>query len=219
MTGIQNFIEYADDFIGHSLLAATQSHDAWLIADTSSAGTPTYVRGGVGGAATLTLDTQAEAENVCLYHGDDLNFDIDDIDHIEVRVKQEQATIDSTSQISFGLASARNDDIDLIAHAALFRLVGSNAIVVETDDAVLNNDDVATAEVLTSSYRKFVISFASGVKDVRFFVDGARVAASTTFDMSNYTGALQPLLQIQKTSDTNGDGVSIDYVKIVSRRS
>ena len=219
MAGIQDFIEYDDDFLGHGLLATTQAHDDWLIAETSAAGTPTFVRGGVAGQVTLTMDTTAEVENVCLYQGDTLNFDIDDIDHIELSVKQGQATIDSTSQIAFGLVSARNDDIDTIAHAALFRLVGTNDLVVETDDAVLNLDDVATGQSLANAFKKFVISFASGTKDVRFFVDGSRVSASTTFDMSSYTGALQPFLQLQKTSDTNGDAVSIDYVRIVSRRA
>ena len=219
MAGMQDFINYEDDFCGHGLLSSSQSDDAWLIADTSAAGTPTYVRGGIGGEATLTLASTSEVENVCLYHGDDLNFDIDNVDHIELRVKQGQATIDSATSIAFGLASARNDDPDSITAAALFRLIGSNSVVVESDDGTNNNDDKSTGVSLSNAYKKFVISFASGTDDVRFFIDGSRVAASTKFDMSNYSAGLQPLLQIQKTADTNTDAVVLDYVKIVARRS
>jgi len=54
---------------------------------------------------------------------------------------------------------------------------------------------------------------------VKFYVDGVRVAASTTFDMSGYTAGLQPYVQIQKTADANTDSVTIDYVKIEGKRS
>ena len=91
-------------------------------------------------------------------------------------------------------------------------------MVVESDDGTVDNDDVATGQSLVNAYKKFVISFAAGKSDVRFYVDGVRVAASTTFDMSNYSGGLQPLIQLQKTADANTDSVVIDYVKVISRR-
>ena len=78
---------------------------------------------------------------------------------------------------------------------------------------------MATGATLGSTYKRFVIDFAGGKSDVKFYVDGARVAASTTFDMSNYSAGFQPYVQIQKTADTNTDSVVIDYIKIVSKRS
>jgi hypothetical protein len=53
---------------------------------------------------------------------------------------------------------------------------------------------------------------------VRFFIDGQRVATATTFDMSNYSGGLQPIIQLQKAANVNADACTIDYVKIVGRR-
>lgn len=219
MAGIQDRIEFRDDFLGAGLLSATPSHDSWLIADTSAAGAPTFTRGGVNGLATLTLESTAEVQNVCLYMADNLNFDIDLIDHIEVSLAVGQAANDSATQIAWGLASARNDAIDSIADAALFRCVGDNLIVVETDDGTVNNDDVATGTSAGVAQQKYVISFANGKSDVRFFVGGEAVSRDTTFDMSNYSGAMQPYFQIQKTSDTNTDAVVVDYVKVVSRRA
>lgn len=223
MAGIQDFVCFEDDFLGARTLSAAGSEgQIWEITDTSAAGTPTYTIGGINGEATLAFDTQAEAQNVCMAFEDDLNFKIDHIDHIEMRVKMGQAAVDATTMFACGLASARNDAIDSIAAAALFRVVGADsttALVVETDDTANNNDDVATGTTLINAYKKLVISFASGKADVRFYVDGARVAASTTFDMSNYSDGLQPYFQIQKTSDANANSVVIDYVRVQSRRS
>lgn len=220
MAGIQDFLEFCEDFVGpQTLTASPAGSDVWDIADTSSSGTPTYTVGGINGEATLAFDNTSEIQNVCLFMSDVLNFDIDTVQRIELRVKQGQATIDSASSIAFGLASARNDAIDSIAAHASFRLIGSNAVVVETDDGTNDNDDVATGQSLTNAYKRFVIDFTGGTSNVKFYIDGNRVASATTFDMSNYTSGLQPYVQLQKTADTNTDSVVIDYIKIVSKRA
>lgn len=219
MSGTQDFVKFCEDFLGsQSLTASPAGSDIWDIADTSSAGTPTYTVGGTNGEATLAFDSQAEVQNVCLYMSDRLNFDIDLIQSIEMRVKT-VATLDSATSLAFGLASARADAIDSIAAHASFRLIGDNTLVVETDDAVTDNDDVATGQTLVATYKKFVIDFTGGKSDVKFYVDGKRVAASTTFDMSGYSSGLQPYVQIQKTADANTDSVVVDYIEVVCKRA
>ena len=143
----------------------------------------------------------------------------------EFRIKMNQAALDATSQVAFGLTGDRNDTIDSIAQAAIFRVVGADsttAVVVESDDGTNNNDDVATGQTLINAYKTFKIDFSQGTSDVRFMMDDAnglrRVATGTTFDMSNYTGSLQPFVQIQKTADTNTDGLTIDYIKVWGKR-
>ena len=217
---------YHDDFLGHGELPSSQSASDWLVDDTSSSGTPTYTKGGIGGEATLALASTAEVENVCLHHGDDLNFDIDSLKRVEFRIKMGQAAMDTASQVAFGMCSARNDAIDSIAEQACFRVIGADdttAVVCESDDGSNNNDDVATNQVLADSYKRFVIDFAGGKSDVKFYMDNgdgalSRVASGTTFNMSNYSAGLQPFVQIQKTSDTNTDSVVIDYIHIESNR-
>lgn len=229
MSGIQDFWEWVEDFFGGGTLGTSASEgDALVITDTSSAGTPTYVRvdGSATGEVAIDMDTQAEVQNVCLSFGDKLCFDIDNIKCAEFRVKANQAALDATSQLAFGLTGDRNDAIDSIAQAALFRVVGADsttAVVVESDDGTNNNDDVATGQTLVASYKTFRIDFSQGKSDVRFYMDDGngtmkRVAASTTFDMSSYAGSLQPLVQIQKTSDANANGVTLDYVKVWGTR-
>ncbi|HWB13336.1 MAG TPA: hypothetical protein VG826_29190 [Pirellulales bacterium] len=223
----KNFWEFADDFLGHRVYSATAGSNvghSWLIKDTSAAGTPTYasVSPSASGEVKLAFDNTAEAQILTLYQNDVLQFDIDDILELTWRVKLGVTTINANTTLVFGIASAENDTMDSVAEAAWFKMDGGNStslVVVETDDNVTNNDDIATGKSLSSSYKDFVISFAAGKKDVKFFIDGQPVATSTTFDMSQYTGSFQLYLQVQKGANAETDSVVIDYVEIKGRRA
>lgn len=224
---MRGYWEFEDHFFGartYSSTAASNVGHGYLIADTSESGTPTYaaVDGSASGEIAVDLASTSEVENVCLYQGDTLQYSIDRIVEFEALVKLNQSSLDATSQFAIGLTGDRNDAIDSIAQAALFRVVGSddvNAIVVETDDGTTDNDDVATGVSLTDSYAHLLISFALGKNDVRFFINGRPVAADVTFDMSAYSGSLQLFAQIQKTSDDNTDGFTLDYWRVRGRES
>lgn len=220
MAGIQDFQEYVDDFFGTSATLPVSADPAtpWLIVDTSAAGAPTYTR--AASVATLTLASTNEVENVCLAHGDGLSFDIDDLLRVEMRVRLGVAMTTGT-ELVFGVGSARNDTTDSVAANAWFKMVGANsttAVYVESDDSVRDNDDVVTGQTLGTTFKRFVIDF-SNKRDVKFYVNGNRVAAATTFDMSSYSAGLQPIIQIQKAANTNVNSVIVDYVRIVARRS
>lgn len=220
MSGIQDFQEFCDDFNGTVAALPTSADPGtpWLIDDTSSAGAPTYTTG--TSTAVLTLAATSEVENVCLHFGDALDFDIDDLIRVEMRVKVSGCT--SGTELVFGVGSARADTSDSVAANAWFKMVGATsttAVVVESDDAVRDNDDVATGQTLSTTYKRFVIDFSGGKSDVKFYINGIRVAASTTFDMSSYSSGLQPIVQIQKAANTNVDAVTVDYIKVVARRA
>jgi hypothetical protein len=219
MAGIQDFQEYVDDFFGTSATFPTSADPAtpWLVVDTSSAGSPTYVRNASN--AVLTLASTSEVENVCLAHGDALSFDIDDLLSAEFRVKVTGCTSGTT--ISWGMASARNDTPASMTALALFTMTGATSttdVTVETDDNVTDTAPVSTATALATVFKRFVIDF-SNKSDIKFYIDGNRVARSTTFTMAGYTSGLQPFIQIQKTSSANVDAVTVDYVKIVAKRT
>ena len=234
MAGLQNKWTWEEDFIGGGAFNATSGTadvSPWVHTETSAAGTPTITRLDHGeatgtfapGVAELAFDSTSEVQNVCLSFGDKLCFDIDNVQGIQFRVQQGQATVDSATSMAWGITGDRNDAIDSIAVAALFRIIGSNTVVVETDDGTNNNDDVSTGGlVLANSWKRFYIDLQNSA-DVRFFMDDSndsltRVAATTTFDMSNHTGGLQPFIQIQKTADTNTDTIEIDYVQVFYKR-
>jgi len=227
MAGLKDYVIFEEDFLGPMTLTASPSNgDRWDIADTSSAGTPTYTVGGINGEATLAFDNTSEVQNVCLFQSDVLNYDIDLLQSIEFRVKMGQATADSATSLAFGLCSARNDAIDSLAAHASFRVIGASsttAVYLESDDGVTDKDDIASGQSLVNAYKRFVIDFSGGKSDVKFYMEDAngglvRVGASTTFDMSGYTAGLQPYVQLQKTADTTTDSVVVDYVRIESKR-
>lgn len=237
MAGIQDYWEFVDDFIGAGTFVSTAGLDPWVITDTSAAGTPTYTRLDHGetsgafrpGVAQLAFDSQVEAQNVCLSFGDKLAFDINALQGFECGLKfvgETGSAKDAATTMAWGVTGDRNDTIDSIAVAAIFRLAAgtaSQAVVVETDDTVTNNDDTATDFTLTdNTWSKFRIDF-SDLKSVKFYAGLARgtmkrLATTTTFDMSGYAAGLQPFFQIQKTSDANVDKVQIDYVKVWGKR-
>jgi hypothetical protein len=220
MAGIQDFMPYVDDFIGTSATFPTSADPAtpWLIVDASAAGTPTYVR--AASEATLTLAATSEVENLCLAHGDSLAFDIDLIQSIEMRVKL-TAVFTTGSELVFGLGSARSDTTDSVAANAWFKMVGANSttlVYCETDDGTRDVDDISSGQTLGTTYKKFLIDFTGGKSNVKFYIDGIRVAASQTFDMSGYSSGLQPIIQLQKAANTNVNAVVIDYVDIICKR-
>lgn len=219
MAGIQDFQEYVDDFFGTSATFPTSADPAtpWLVADTSAAGTPTYVRNASN--AVLTLAATSEVENVCLHHGDALSFDIDDLLCAEFRIKVTGCTTGTT--ITWGMASARNDTPSSMTALALFQMVGATSttdVTVETDDNVTDTAPVSSATALATTFKRFVIDFQNK-SDIKFYIDGNRVARATTFTMAGYTSGLQPFIQIQKAANTNVDAITVDYVKVTAKRA
>lgn len=203
----------------------------WCSKITKTAGSPTIAAVN-GGAMELALDSTAEVQNLCLYQGDILPFRIQDLIRVEI-VASVSASLAAAVSAAFGLASARNDTLDSVTANAWFRLQGSNALLVETDDGTNDNDDKATGITMGTTLKRFVIDF-TGVQarqlpsaslgnraNVSFWADNAngdlrRVADTTLFDMSNYTATsgLQLFAQIQKTSNAATGTLSIESFEV-----
>lgn len=220
----RDYWHWGTDFFGTGSLSTSENKDGLVIADTSSSGTPTYahVDGSEAGELAVDLASTNEIENVCVYMGDKLQFDIDKIVEAWFRVKLNQAALDATTMFAIGLTGDRNDAIDSIAQAILFRVIGADdttALVVESDDGTNDNNDVATGKTLTNSYAEFLINFERGKDDVRLFHNDQPIATGTKFDLSNYAGSLQFFAQIQKTADTNVDGFTLDAAEVHGRRT
>ena len=158
-----------------------------------------------------------EVENLCLYTGDVLPFYLNQIRYVEFLAKV-GATIGSASTLAFGIGSARNDTLDSVATNAWFRMEGGTSttlVVVETDDGTTDLDDKATGATLSTTIKQFRIDFTAGLADVRFFIDGARVASGTTFSMAAASSSqkVQPIIQISKTASTNTTALNIQKVE------
>jgi len=189
----------------------------WCSKITKTAGSPT-VAAVSGGGLALAMDNANEVQNLCLYMGDILPFDIDDLIRVEFLAKI-SASLNAAVTAVFGVASARNDNPDSITEAALFKLDGSNTVVVETDDGTNEvNDGSADGMTLEATYKRFAIDFATGIKsqsapslstggksDIQFHIGNSngslrRVGRNTSHSMAAYAGNLQLIAQIQKTA-------------------
>jgi hypothetical protein len=191
----------------------------WTIADTSTAGTPTYLNlTEDGGAVKLASDAQNEAQNVCLYQNDVLPFDWAKIQFVEWTLKI-PVTATTTETFVWGLGNARNDVIASITEKFLFKVLGSGsltAVVIDTKDGTTAVTGTATGATLSTTYKKFGIDFTNGLSDVRAYVDGSRVASGTTFNMSALTAGnnCQLMAQIQKTPAADQPTMQITRVAI-----
>lgn len=220
------------DFRGAQAPPAVASRDGgiWNSILVLTGGTPT-VKTVSGGSMDLALEATSEVQSAGLYMGNILPYDIDDLVRVSFLAKV-SASLAAAVTAVFGVASAQHATPDSVAEHAWFRLQGSNALLVETDDGTRDNDDVATGVSLSTTYRRCVIDFSAGnltqsppsaslggKSDVRFSVSDdfgslRRVAGGTSFDMRGYSGNLQLIAQIQKTVGTAVGTLSIMEIEV-----
>lgn len=222
------------DFLGGMAIPATSSANGspWVYKDTSSAGTPTTAVS--GGEFVLGLAATSEIENICLYHDDDLAFDIDDLVRATfwVRLSVALGTTAATTKATWGLAAARNDDPDAITASLLFNCKASSTVNVECDDGTNETAATSTGMTLATTTKKFVFDFASGAVSASpptacvggkynvwaFAEDSAgflrRVVPSTRLNVGAYTAGFQPFFQVQKAANTDLGSLAIKAVEI-----
>lgn len=219
-------------FYGKKVPAATASvvDGPWCLTDTSSAGAP--VAAVVGSELSLLLASTDEAENLCVDWGNILSMDIDDLLMAEFWFRLTGMT--ATNIAVVGLSSNRADDTDAHTAHALFKVVGTGNILVETDDGVTNVDDIDTGIAPSATFatsKKCVIDFGSGIysaappassaggkANVLFSVENSQgllvpVARTQRFDMSGYSAGLQPVFQIDKTGAATDSSVPNLFIK------
>ena len=211
---------FYDDFVGVAGGSPMAGTAIWNVVDVNDA-TEAIVANSSNGLFRLYLAATAEDEDAVLYHGDNRTFDIDNGLIFETKIDV-AALPTLTAEGVWGMCGDHDLDNDTVAESAWFKLDGSGAVVVETDDdGAINNDDVATGvTVVPGTPNIYRIDFTN-LANVKFFIDGVRVATGTTFDLSVLTGAtavLQPYFDLDKTGDAGRGTLDIDYVKIWSNR-
>lgn len=219
-------IFWEDHFVAGAAAFGTSGSQTtpWRITETGAstvwtAGNDNGTSAGIGHFARIGHSSATEIQNICLSFGDVLQFNIDDQLIIEGRIRLGQSALDTTTSIAFGLAGDRNDTLDSVAQHMWFRMEGgtsTTAVVFEADDGTTDSDDNATSCTLTTGWKRWRID-ARDKSAVRYYftdANGVLVPMATTMNMSAYAGCLQPLLQIQKTSDNNTDYLDLDKVRV-----
>lgn len=214
MAVINELICFKDNFNRGQTYSTTPGHNGWTLEITGT--TPTIANQN-GGGVKLTLTSTSEAQICTLYQNDVLPIPLLGLQRM--RFHALVGGIDSATTLVMGLASAQNDTADSVATNAWFRIEGgtsTSAVVVETDDGTTDTDDKATGTTLSTTSKEFIIDFARGINDIRFFIDGQQVALSTTFAMAAASSStyVQPFFQIQKGSGTGVATVTIGRVEL-----
>lgn len=211
-------VKYAEDFRG----PAGTVLPAWLATqDTSPAGAPVldYENDAAGGWFILWLAVNNEIENITLFGGDDLPFDITQNPIFETRITIESdvtgagGLFGAGDRLVVGIGSARNADPDLMATSAWFLFgLGDHNVYIESDDGVTDNDDIDTGINWTEGNVVTLKIDASDLTRVRFFVNDVD-ATPQAMNMAAAAGNLQVFIQLQKAAALNMDHrVRIDVV-------
>lgn len=208
-------------FFGGAAAVSTSSvwYSPWK--HTATTGSPTCVFGvdsgtssGFGGYARMAHSSATQIENGTLSFGDVLQFGITQRLVIEGRVRLGQSALDTATSLVFGMAGDRNSTLDSVAQHAWFRMEGgtsTTAVVYESDDGTTDTDDQSTSLTLTTGWKSWKIDMTDLTK-VKFHLSdagGTLVRLPVTTNMSAYAGALQPFIQLQKTSDNNVDAIEL----------
>ena len=206
-----------DDFLGTGLRTA----EIWTVIDVSVAGltTPLIAADAGNGVARLPLDVTSEAQESGLTFGDQRPFVLNQGLVFECRLAL-QTLPTLLSEAVWGLAGDANSAADSVAESVWFKADGDGVIVVESDDTVNTDDDIATGTTLTAgTFAIFRIDLTT-ITDVLFYINGARVASGTTFDMSQVAALkLQPYFHIAKASGAGLGVVDLDYARVWQKRS
>jgi len=199
----------------------------------TGAGPPTVKSN--SGVLDLALEATVEVQNACYYWGDELGILIDKLLAIDIWAKL-TASLPAQVTASFGVSSARNDTPTSASAYALFQYAGANTQKIATADGVTTVAPVATGLSLSTTLRRHRISFGGGVltqaapslslggkANVYFYSEDGngllqRVGQTTLFNMNGYALGLQPVFQIQKTSNAAVGTLSIERIQLTYRQ-
>lgn len=185
------------------------------------------------GGLDMVLTAANEVQSARVSFGDNLTYLIDQMLSVEFALKVTSADL-TNIQIVFGLTGAGNADPTAIDPYAYFRLNGSFALLLAARSGTTSTVDIASGITMTNgAFYRFKIDFATGVKtqappfqsvggkaNLYYYAgrDALRhVGQQNPFDLSGYTGGLQPYVQIQKTAATNAGRVTIDEVCVATQ--
>lgn len=210
---------FQDDFFYKTL----PTTDLWTAVDVSSVGntTPVMVADGANGVARMPLDATSEAQESGLTWNDQRPLVLNQGLIFECALNL--STLPTLLSIAvWGLAGDKNAVADTVAESIWFRTEGNGVVTVECDDttAGTTKDDIATGTTLLSTTKSIFRIDCSVIADCKFYINGARVASGTTFNMSAVpTLALQPYFHIAKASGAGLGVMDLDKVAIWQRRS
>jgi len=221
---------FKEDFIGayHSAAAAgypaagsEESGCPWATKIVGAA-PPTVagVTGGANGLVQCALTSDSQKQDAFLGMGDQRTFDVSKGLVFEARVKV-SVTPTLVAEAYWGLFDDWSDGlVDSATYMICFCADGSTSVYCESDDDASDKSADSGVTAGTTDWRVYRFEVLD-VTDIHFFIDGNRVASSTTFPFAA-TGAnavLQPAIGLYKASGAGVGTIQVDYIKIWHNRS
>lgn len=219
-----NPIYFYDDFLGAyttiPAAAAEESGCEWTT-QLVGAAPPTVglVADAANGVAQCAMTADGQAQSAFLYMSDDRRWIITKGVVFEARVKVSVLPT-LLGEAVWGLAGNYGVP-DNIAYSVWFSADGSGEIFCEKDD-VGSDQSVTSGVTVTNTQWKVYRIDCRDVTNIKFFINGVRVAGATTFPYiaTGANATLQPFLGCYKVAPDTGLGtIQIDYVRIWGNRS
>lgn len=206
---------FNDDFLGNAIDTVN-----WGLRDTGAA-TQTVVADGANGVVALALDATNEAQLAGIDWADQRTLVLNQGLILEARVRMPVLPSAAGVTAVIGLQGDHNAAVNTVAESIWFRADGNGVMTVETDDGTNETSLVATGVTLATADWAILRIDCSEINNVRFFINGDRVAPGTTFNMSAVPAlALQPVARIGKASASTAVGtLHVDYVRAWQRRA
>lgn len=211
-------VRLKEDFQGQAL---DTTNGPFAYRDTAG-GAEAIVADAANGVLGLSLTSANEAQLAGIDQADQLTWVLNQNLIFEARVKV--SVLPTTgSVICIGLCDNHNAAVDTVAKSLWFRLDGATGglITVECDDGTTETSKVTTGVTLTTADWAILRIDCSNPADVKFFINGNRVAASTTFNANaTPTAPLQIVARVGKEAiGTSVGTLQVDYLSAWQNRS
>lgn len=214
---------FQDNFDGADIVipdgdVAAQSGCKWAYKHVETGGSPTVAKSAdvVNAIVAIDLDDTDEAQEAALFMNDQLTFSIAQGLIFEARVKL-AALPGSDVTASWGLWG---DYATASDYRVGFEATGGGAITCESDDNATDTAASSGVTALATDWKIYRIDCTTQ-SNIKFFIDGVRVASGTTFNnaASAANSKCQPHFGLVKASGTTEGTIHVDYVKIWQNRS
>lgn len=210
-------VHYMEDFLGKDTIPP----EKWTYIDVSAAGntTPLLAADVANGVLRLPLDSTSEAQESGVYWNDQRPLVLNQGLVCEMGVSLQ--TLPTLLGIGvWGLAGNKNAVADSVEESIWFRVDGSGAVTVETDDTVNEQTKVSTGVTFTAGQKKIFRIDCTDIANIKFYIDGVNVAGGTTFNMNTVpTLALQPYVHLAKASGAGLGVLDVDFIRVWQNRS
>lgn len=219
---VKKAVAFYDDFVGADVVipasGSVESGCKWSKKIVGAA-PPTVAKtaDGVNGLVDCSLTSASQKQDAALHMNDELMFSIAQGAILECRLAL--STLPTLLGVaSFGLWGAWADGGS--AYRVGFEVPAGGAVTCESDDNATDTAAVAGVTMVAGTYYVFRID-CTVQTDIKFYINGARVAGGTTFAnaASAANSKCQPHIGLYKASGAGLGVISLDYVKVWQDRS